>query len=256
MNLTLRQAWVSVRLLIVMTVLLGVIYPAFNSGLTALGNWVVANTIIGGLVYGTLNRLLIPLGLHHILNSVPWFVFGEYTAADGQVYHGDIARFLHGDPAAGPFMTGFFPIMMFGLPGAALAIYHSAKKENKEKVASIMIAAAFASFIESKVPAYFSLGSYRVNLRLPSLSVELVTPHSVFGLSHSAAPSCIPANSQLSCSSPSSFLASSNLAGSSLQVVRRFLLRPSAASMAVSNDPLIARPSNAFRSVRVIVASS
>ena len=99
---------------------LGVIYPAFNSGLTALGNWVVANTIIGGLVYGTLNRLLIPLGLHHILNSVPWFVFGEYTAADGQVYHGDIARFLHGDPAAGPFMTGFFPIMMFALPACLL----------------------------------------------------------------------------------------------------------------------------------------
>ena len=132
---------------IILAVLLGVIYPAFNSGLTALGNWVVANTIIGGLVYGTLNRLLIPLGLHHILNSVPWFVFGEYTAADGQVYHGDIARFLHGDPAAGPFMTGFFPIMMFALPAAAFAIWRAAKPSQRKAVGGIMLSGALTSFL-------------------------------------------------------------------------------------------------------------
>ena len=63
-------------------------------------------------MYGTLNRLLIPFGLHHILNFTPWFQFGEYTTDDGTVVTGDIQRFLNGDPTAGAFMTGFFPIMM------------------------------------------------------------------------------------------------------------------------------------------------
>ena len=61
------------------------IYPAFDGGLTAVGNWVAQNAIIGGFVYGTLNRLLIPLGLHHILNNPPWFLLGEFTKADGSV---------------------------------------------------------------------------------------------------------------------------------------------------------------------------
>ena len=70
----------------------------------------------------------IPLGLHHILNSVPWFILGDYTKATAR-RHGDINRFLAGDPTAGTFMTGFFPIMMFALPAAALAIWQEAKPE-------------------------------------------------------------------------------------------------------------------------------
>ena len=78
---------------LVLAVLLAVIYPAFDAGLTAVGEWVAANSIIGGFVYGTANRLLIPLGLHHILNSVPWFILGDYTnPATGTVVHGDISR--------------------------------------------------------------------------------------------------------------------------------------------------------------------
>jgi PTS system N-acetylglucosamine-specific IIC component len=133
--------------MLVISVLMSFVYPAFDAGITGLGEWVTDNAILGGFVYGTLNRLLIPLGLHHILNNPPWFIFGEYTAADGQVYHGDIARFLAGDPTAGAFMTGFFPIMMFALPAAALAIWHEARPQNKKLVGGIMLSAALTAFL-------------------------------------------------------------------------------------------------------------
>ncbi len=132
---------------IVISVLMSFLYKGFDSGITNLGEWVTDNDIIGGFVYGTLNRLLIPLGLHHILNNPPWFVFGEFQDASGAVWHGDIQRFLHGDPTAGAFMTGFFPIMMFALPAAALAIWHEAKPGQKKAVGGIMLSAALCSFL-------------------------------------------------------------------------------------------------------------
>ena len=132
---------------LVLAVLLAVIYPAFDAGLTNLGEWVAANSIIGGFIYGTANRLLIPLGLHHILNSVPWFILGDYTPAGGETVQGDIARFLKGDPTAGAFMTGFFPIMMFALPAAALAIYQEAKPTAKKAVGGLMASVALTSFL-------------------------------------------------------------------------------------------------------------
>jgi PTS system N-acetylglucosamine-specific IIC component len=132
---------------LVLAVLLGLVYPAFEAGLTNLGEWVTANAVVGGFVYGTANRLLIPLGLHHILNSVPWFVLGEFTASGGEVVHGDIARFLAGDPTAGAFMAGFFPIMMFALPAAAMAIWHEARPAERKAVGGIMLGAALTSFL-------------------------------------------------------------------------------------------------------------
>ncbi|WP_308195196.1 MULTISPECIES: PTS transporter subunit EIIC [Nocardioides] len=132
--------------MLVISVLMSFVYPAFDAGITSLGEWVTDNAVLGGFVYGTLNRLLIPLGLHHILNNPPWFIFGEYSA-NGEVYHGDIARFLAGDPTAGAFMTGFFPIMMFALPAAALAIWHEAKPQNKKLVGGIMLSAALTAFL-------------------------------------------------------------------------------------------------------------
>jgi PTS system N-acetylglucosamine-specific IIC component len=131
---------------VAISVAMSFVYPAFDWAITGLGEWVTDNAVLGGFVYGTLNRLLIPLGLHHILNNPPWFIFGEYTA-NGEVYHGDIARFLHGDPTAGAFMTGFFPIMMFALPAAALAIWHEAKPQNKKLVGGIMLSAALTAFL-------------------------------------------------------------------------------------------------------------
>jgi len=128
-------------------VVLSFLYPAFDLGLTHLGEWLVENSIFGAGVYGFANRLLIPFGLHHILNSVPWFVVGSYETSSGEVVHGDIARFLAGDPSAGAFMTGFFPIMMFALPAAALAIYHEARPERKNFVGGIMLSGALTSFV-------------------------------------------------------------------------------------------------------------
>jgi PTS system N-acetylglucosamine-specific IIC component len=132
---------------VAISVAMSFVYFAFDWAITGLGEWVTQNAVLGGFVYGTLNRLLIPLGLHHILNNPPWFIFGEYTPPGGETVHGDIARFLAGDPTAGAFMTGFFPIMMFALPAAALAIWHEAKPQNKKLVGGIMLSAALTSFL-------------------------------------------------------------------------------------------------------------
>lgn len=132
---------------IVISVLMSLVYPAFDWAITGLGEWVTANAVLGGFVYGTLNRLLIPLGLHHILNNPPWFVFGEFETVTGEVVNGDILRFLNGDPTAGAFMTGFFPIMMFALPAAALAIWHEARPAYKKAVGGIMLSGALTSFL-------------------------------------------------------------------------------------------------------------
>lgn len=123
------------------------LYPAFDAGLTAVSDWITGSAVLGGFVYGTLNRLLLPVGLHHLLNSVPWFQFGEYTNAAGEVVQGDIPRFLAGDPTAGIFQAGFFPIMMFALPAAALAIVHTAKPAKRKVIAGIMGSAALVSFV-------------------------------------------------------------------------------------------------------------
>jgi len=135
----------------IVAVLIGVglsfVYPAFETGLTAFGEWLVGNSIVGAGVYGFTNRLLIPLGLHHILNSVPWFAVGSYSGADGTVVHGDVARFLSGDPTAGAFMTGFFPIMMFALPAAALAIFQEAAPPKRKMVGGVMLSAGLTSFL-------------------------------------------------------------------------------------------------------------
>jgi len=127
---------------LVLGVLLSFVYPAFAGGLTAFGDVVTASDIWGGFLYGTTNRLLIPVGLHHILNSVVWFVIGDYNGASG-----DIARFFAGDPTAGTFMTGFFPIMMFALPAGALAIWHEAKPSQKKIVGGIMLSGALTAML-------------------------------------------------------------------------------------------------------------
>ncbi|MDT0165700.1 PTS transporter subunit EIIC [Actinotalea sp. AC32] len=124
-----------------------VVYPAFDAVLTGVSDWVTGSAVLGGFVFGTLNRLLVPIGLHHLLNSVPWFQFGEYVADDGTVANGDIFRFLAGDPTAGIFQAGFFPIMMFALPAAALAMVHTAKPEKRKVIAGIMGSAALVSFV-------------------------------------------------------------------------------------------------------------
>jgi N-acetylglucosamine PTS system EIICBA or EIICB component len=128
--------------MIPVAVVLGLVYPWFDKGLTAVGEAVSGSTIIGAGLYGTLNRLLIPLGLHHIPNTFMWQVFGEYEGKTG-----DIPRFFAGDPTAGTFQSGFFPIFMFALPAAALAIVHTARPNQKKIIAGIMGSAALTSFL-------------------------------------------------------------------------------------------------------------
>jgi len=127
---------------IVIGIGLGLVYPWFNDGLTAVGRAITGSAIAGAFVYGFANRMLIPLGLHHILNSLVWFVFGDYHGRTG-----DLNRFFAGDPSAGTFMTGFFPIMMFALPAAALAIWQEARPAQRRIVGGIMLSAALTSFL-------------------------------------------------------------------------------------------------------------
>lgn len=122
--------------------LFGYIWPTFQAGLDSVGNWMMHSGSIGLFSFGFLNRLLIPTGLHHVLNSIAWFVFGTFGEATG-----DLNRFFAGDPNAGIFMTGFFPVMMFGLPAAALAMYSAAKKENKKAVAGMLFSVGFTAFL-------------------------------------------------------------------------------------------------------------
>lgn len=127
---------------IVLGVVMAFIYPLFDRGLTAVGEGVADNNVVGSGIYGFLNRLLIPLGLHHILNSIVWFILGDYNGAQG-----DLNRFFAGDPTAGVFMTGFFPIMMFALPAAALAIVHEARPSQKKVVGGIMLSTGLTAFL-------------------------------------------------------------------------------------------------------------
>ncbi|OAZ46508.1 PTS transporter subunit EIIC [Paenibacillus polymyxa] len=131
----------------ILAILLGMIWSPIQDGIAAFGNWIVGFGGIGSMVFMIANRLLIPLGLHHVLNSIAWFQIGDYTNAAGEVVHGDLTRFFAGDTSAGMFMSGFFPIMMFALPAAALAFIHTAKPEKRKAVASIFIGSALASFL-------------------------------------------------------------------------------------------------------------
>ncbi|MFV8828703.1 glucose-specific PTS transporter subunit IIBC [Alkalihalobacterium sp. APHAB7] len=104
-------------------------------------------TTVAAFVFGFTQRALIPFGLHHIFYQPFWFEFGTFTTAAGDVVRGDMTRFFAGDPTAGTFMAGLFPFMLFGLPAAALAIYHEARPERKKAVAGIMASAALTSFL-------------------------------------------------------------------------------------------------------------
>ncbi|WP_017381390.1 N-acetylglucosamine-specific PTS transporter subunit IIBC [Paenisporosarcina sp. TG-14] len=127
--------------------LLGFLWPPVQQGIDAAGEWVLNAGMLGVGAYGFLNRLLIPVGLHHVINTVVWFDFGTFTNANGEVVRGEINRFLSGDKTAGPFLAGFFPIMMFGLPAACLAMYMAAKKENKAIVGGMFVSIAFTAFL-------------------------------------------------------------------------------------------------------------
>lgn len=128
--------------MLVLAGIFGYVWPPIQSFIDGIGQYLIDLGALGAGIFGVLNRLLIPVGLHHILNNIVWFLFGEYNGE-----RGDIARFFAGDPTAGTFMTGFFPIMMFGLPAAALAMIAAAKKERRKLVTGMLVSLALTSFL-------------------------------------------------------------------------------------------------------------
>ncbi|MBS2025524.1 MAG: PTS transporter subunit EIIC [Deltaproteobacteria bacterium] len=131
----------------VLGVLLSVVWPPVQSAINAFSHWAaVTDPRTAATLYGFGERLLIPFGLHHIWNVPFFFEIGSYTDATGRVVHGDIARFFAGDPSAGVLGGAYF-FKMFGLPGAALAMWRAARPENRLKVGGIMVSAALTSFL-------------------------------------------------------------------------------------------------------------
>jgi len=126
---------------------LGMIWGPIQHALDEFGRWVINLGGTGSFVYTTTNRLLLPFGLHHVINNIAWFQIGTYVDEAGKIYQGDINRFFAGDKTAGNLMVGFFPIMMFALPAAALAIVHSANRKKRKLISSIFLSAGLASFL-------------------------------------------------------------------------------------------------------------
>jgi N-acetylglucosamine PTS system EIICBA or EIICB component len=127
---------------IVLAFCFGYGFPVVESGMDAASQAVLASGGLGLFLYGVLNRVLIVTGLHHIINNFVWFLLGDYNGATG-----DLNRFVAGDPTAGAFMSGFFPVMMFGLPAACLAMYRSAPIEKRAAVGGMLFSMALTSFL-------------------------------------------------------------------------------------------------------------
>ncbi len=127
---------------LLLAVIFGFGWPYANTALDQLSRAVLGAGELGLFAYGLLNRLLLVTGLHHILNNVAWFILGEYGGATG-----DLKRFFAGDPTAGAFMSGFFPVMMFGLPAACLAMYHAARIDRRKAVGGMLLSMALTSFL-------------------------------------------------------------------------------------------------------------
>ena len=153
----------------------GLGWGMLSGGMDGLSRLVVTAGPLGLFVYGVLNRLLIVTGLHHILNNIAWFILGDFHGATG-----DLNRFFAGDPSAGAFMSGFFPVMMFGLPAACLAMYHAARPERRKAVGGMLLSLALTSFLTGVTePIEFSFmflapALYALHALLTGLSMALM----------------------------------------------------------------------------------
>ncbi|SCP97279.1 N-acetylglucosamine-specific PTS transporter subunit IIBC [Anaerobium acetethylicum] len=159
---------------IVAALVLYFVWPIIFGGLVAFGKGILGLGALGAGIYGFLNRLLIPFGLHHALNSVFWFDVAGIN---------DLGNFWSGEGTlgtTGQYMAGFFPVMMFGLPAAALAMYHTAKDNKKKVAAGLLGAAALCSFFTGVTePLEFAFmflapALYAVHALLTGISVALV----------------------------------------------------------------------------------
>ncbi|WP_175409301.1 PTS transporter subunit EIIC [Streptomyces sp. TRM64462] len=134
-------------LCVVIGVAFGLLWEPVGDALEAFARQLIGLGAWGAGIFGIANRLLIPVGMHQFINTFFWFQAGQFTQPDGTVVQGDLTRFFAEDPTAGQFMSGFFPIMMFGLPAAALAIAHTARPERRHEVAGLMVSVALTSFV-------------------------------------------------------------------------------------------------------------
>ncbi len=159
------------------SVILYFVWPLIFAGLVAFGTAILGLGAVGSGIYAMLNRALIPLGLHHALNAVFWFDTAGIN---------DLGLFWSGADGAvkgvtGQYMTGFFPVMMFGLPAGALAMYHTAKDSKKKAAASLLLAGSLASFFTGITePLEFAFmfmapGLYLVHAVLTGISAVICT---------------------------------------------------------------------------------
>ncbi|MGW0787647.1 PTS transporter subunit EIIC [Streptomyces sp. NPDC002911] len=130
-----------------MGVVFGLVWEPIGNVITDFGEWMTGLGAVGAGIFGLVNRALLPVGMHQFVNTVAWQEIGSFKDSAGALWHGDLNRFFHGDPTAGQFMSGFFPIMMFALPAAALAIAHAARPERRKAVLGMMMSLALTSFV-------------------------------------------------------------------------------------------------------------
>jgi PTS system N-acetylglucosamine-specific IIC component len=127
---------------VALAAVIGFSYAGLNAGMDGMSRAILASGPLGLFLFGLLNRALIVTGLHHILNNVAYFMIGDFHGATG-----DLNRFFAGDPTAGVFMAGFFPVMMFGLPAACLAMYRAAAPDRRKAVGGMLASMALTSFL-------------------------------------------------------------------------------------------------------------
>jgi PTS system N-acetylglucosamine-specific IIC component len=133
---------------VLLGLIFGLIWPPIQQGINSMGQLMLESGSIGAFFFGVMNRILIITGLHHILNNLVWFVFGTFTDPEtGRVVTGDLARYFAGDPKAGQFMTGMFPVMLFGLPAACLAMYRNALPGQRKLIGGVLLSMALTSFL-------------------------------------------------------------------------------------------------------------
>ncbi|TCP71006.1 N-acetylglucosamine-specific PTS transporter subunit IIBC [Sphingomonas sp. PP-CE-1G-424] len=160
---------------LVLGIIVGLGFGALSTGIDGLSYGISGAGGFGLFAFGLLNRLLLVTGLHHLLNNIVWFVAGDYHGTTG-----DLRRFFAGDPNAGAFMAGFFPVMMFGLPAACLAMYHSALPERRKAVGGMLLSLALTSALTGVTePIEFSFMFlapvlYAIHAVLTGLSMALM----------------------------------------------------------------------------------
>ena len=169
------------------SVVAGYVWPVIQSGINGFASGVAESGAVGQFAYGVLNRGLIPVGLHHVVNSVFWFGLGEFTNSAGDIVNGDLPRFFAGDPTAGVFMAGYYPVMMFGLPAAALAMYMTSYKENRARVGGVLASVALTAFLTGVTEplefmfVFLAPALYAVHAVLTGLSLVVTN---MFGVLH------------------------------------------------------------------------